>query len=160
MVAAKLIARLLVVHGGSYVHKFGSKTGGFVIMRHRLKRWWNVPQLWPICFAILFGKDVARIDLRKPLDLFALLEAFSDSGKAAVVYPDILQVIMGMLKAGVATIVAEMGKEAEKLKEAKGHQRRRSLSVNDQTFGANCKFLHLQLDIRYILKLCQPRNLA
>lgn len=144
--SAKLLARLLVVHGGSYVHKFGAKTGGFVIMRHRLKRWWNVPQLWPICFAILFGKDVARIDLSKPLDLFALLEAFSDGGKATVVYPDILQVIMAMLKAGVATIVAEMGKEAEKSKETiKGHNRRRSLSVNDQTSGASCEsFLSLR----------------
>lgn len=108
-------------------------------MRHRLKRWWNVPQLWPICFAIMFGKDVAKIDLTKSLDLFALLETFSEGGKAAVAYPEILQVIMAMLKAGVATIVAEMGKQAEKMKEAKGHNRRRSLSVNDQLSGVNCK---------------------
>lgn len=140
VLSAKLIARLLVVHGATYIKKFGEKTGGFVIMRHRLKRWWNIPQLWPICFAILFGKDVARIDLTKSLDLFALLETFSEGGKAAVVYPEILQVIMAMLKAGVATIVAEMGKEAEKFTEMKGHHnRRRSLSVNDQISGVNCK---------------------
>ncbi len=35
----KILARLLVIHGSGYVSKFAGKTGGFAIMRHRLKRW-------------------------------------------------------------------------------------------------------------------------
>jgi hypothetical protein len=114
LLGAKILARLLVVHGGSYVTKFASKTGGFVIMRNRLKRWWNVAPLWPICFSILFGKDVAKVDISRPLDLYGLLELFSDGGKARVIYPEVLPVIAGMLRAGVGTIVSDQGEDNNK----------------------------------------------
>lgn len=83
-------------------------------MRNRLKRWWNVAPLWPICFSILFGKDVAKIDVSRQLDLYGLVEMFSEGGKAKVVYPEILPVIAGMLKAGVGTIVSDQGDERVK----------------------------------------------
>ncbi|KAI5843402.1 hypothetical protein DFP73DRAFT_80685 [Morchella snyderi] len=114
LLGAKILARLLVVHGGSYVTKFASKTGGFVIMRNRLKRWWNVAPLWPICFSILFGKDVAKVDISRPLGLYSLLELFSDGGKARVIYPEVLPVIAGMLRAGVGTIVSDQGEDNNK----------------------------------------------
>lgn len=141
LLGAKILARLLVVHGSSYVSKFASKTGGFVIMRHRLKRWWNLAPLWPICFSILFGRDVAKVDSERPLDLFALLEAFADGDKAKVVYPEVLPVIAAMLKAGVGTVVAEPSdeniKDAHKGKESPEASpkaaRRRSLSLNDRS---------------------------
>lgn len=112
------------------------------MMRNRLKRWWSVPQLWPICFAILFGKDIARIDVNAPMDLCALLEAFSDGGKAKVVYPEILPVIAGMLKAAVSALVSDSedaGPSDPKTdtlgvpKTAKS--RRRAMSVNDQNLA-------------------------
>lgn len=114
LLGAKILARLLVIHGGSYVSKFATKTGGFVVMRNRLKRWWNIASLWPICFSILFGRDVAKIDVSRPLDLYGLVEMFSEGGKAKVVYPEILPVIAGMLKAGVGTIVSDQGDEGAK----------------------------------------------
>lgn len=139
----KILARLLVVHGSSYVSKFSSKSGGFIIMKNRLKRWWNVAPLWPICFCILFGKDVAKVNFEGPLELFALLEAFSNGGKTRVVHPDVLPVIAAMLKAGVGTVVSDYssstktkdrgGKDKESTLEVpKGHNRRRSLSLNDR----------------------------
>jgi hypothetical protein len=140
----KILARLLVVHGSSYVSKFASKTGGFVIMKHRLKRWWNIAPLWPICFCILFGKDVAKVDVDGPLDLFALLEAFSDGDRAKVVYPEVLPVIAAMLKAGVGTVVAGLSEDENK-NNGKGKEasldvpksvRKRSLSLNDQAAAA------------------------
>ena len=139
---AKILARLLVVHGSNYVSKFSSKSGGFIIMKNRLKRWWNVGPLWPICFCILFGKDVAKVNFEGPLDLFALLDAFSNGGKTKVVHPDVLPVIAAMLKAGVGTVVSDYsnakikdrgGKDKESTLEVpKGHNRRRSLSLNDR----------------------------
>lgn len=78
-------------------------------MRNRLKRWWNVAHLWPICFSILFGRDVAKIDVSRPLDLYGLVEMFSEGGKVKVVYPEILPVIAGMLRAGVGTVVSDRG---------------------------------------------------
>lgn len=70
--------------------------------------------LWPVCFSILFGKDVAKIDVSRPLDLYSLVEMFSDGGKAKAVYPEILPVITGMLKAGVGTIVSDQCDERAK----------------------------------------------
>ena len=98
----KILARLLVIHGSSYVTKFTDKTGGFTIMRHRLKRWWDIPTLWPICFSILFNHDVADIDYERPFELFSLLESF---GSSTVVYPNILPAIMAMLQQGLNSLL-------------------------------------------------------
>lgn len=102
VLGAKILARLLVIHGSSYVTKFTDKTGGFTIMRNRLKRWWDLPTLWPICFSILFNHDVAEIDYERPFELFSLLESF---GTSRVVYPNILPVIMSMLQQGLSSLL-------------------------------------------------------
>lgn len=99
---AKIIARLLVVHGSGYTSKFSSKkTGGYVIMRHHLRRWWDVPTLWPICFSVLFGRDVADIDLERPFELFSLLDSFD---KCKLVNPGILPVLLGMMQHGLKEV--------------------------------------------------------
>ncbi|KAI0191931.1 beige/BEACH domain-containing protein [Astrocystis sublimbata] len=98
----KIIARLLVAHGSSYIHKFSARTGGFYIMAHRLKRWWDVPTVWPICFCILFGFDVAEFDFEKDLDFFSLLEAF---GACKVVNPDALPIIISMVEHGLKDLL-------------------------------------------------------
>ncbi|KAH7037609.1 LOW QUALITY PROTEIN: WD repeat and FYVE domain-containing protein [Microdochium trichocladiopsis] len=99
---SKILARLLVVHGSSYISKFAGKTGGFCIMAHRLKRWWNIPALWPICFSLLFGYDVAEVDFEKNFDFFTLIECF---GNCKVMYPEALPIITGMLEAGLKDIL-------------------------------------------------------
>lgn len=98
----KILARLLVTHGSAYTSKFAGKTGGFVIMAHRLKRWWEIPTLWPICFAILFGQDVAEIDFTRNFEFFSLVETF---GKSRVIYPDALPIITGMLQVGLKDVL-------------------------------------------------------
>lgn len=107
LLATKILARLVVVHGSGYSKKFAEKSGGYIILEHRLKRWWNVPALWPLCFSILFGVDHALLDLTKPLDLPGLLKLFLAEGDAKIVFPDMLPVIMNMLKSGMRhTIMA------------------------------------------------------
>lgn len=106
VLASKILARLLVIHGSSYTKKFSEKTGGFTIMRHRLKRWWYIPSLWPVCFAILFGFDVGRLNLDRPFDHFNLLELLTYKGEARVVIPDALPVITGMLQSGLKSVVS------------------------------------------------------
>ncbi|KAK9450527.1 uncharacterized protein V1518DRAFT_414086 [Limtongia smithiae] len=103
----KILARLLIIHGSSYVSKFSSKNGGFVIMKERLKTQWSIPELWPICLAILFGVDIANLEIRPTLDLFHLIEMFRRGGKATVMYPEMFTVIGGMLKGGALTIIFE-----------------------------------------------------
>ena len=107
MLGAKIIARLLIIHGKSYVEKFATKTGGFVIMQHRLKRWWNVSTIWPICFAILFNVDVRQLDFERPFDLYNLLDMFSADEKTEVVNPGIIPVIMSLLSSGLQAIVRD-----------------------------------------------------
>jgi len=71
-------------------------------MRFRLKRWWDLSTLWPICFSILFARDVADINFERPFELFSLLETFSN-GK--VIYPDVLPVITSMLQHGLKDVL-------------------------------------------------------
>ncbi|KAK5656205.1 hypothetical protein OQA88_4966 [Cercophora sp. LCS_1] len=99
---SKILARLLVTQPSGYTAKFSSKTGGFWIMAHRLKQWWDIPTLWTILFGILFGYDVANIDFEKPFDFFSLIEIF---GNSKVVNPDVLPVITAMLQHGLRDIL-------------------------------------------------------
>ncbi|SCN66140.1 probable beige protein homolog [Fusarium fujikuroi] len=98
----KILARLLVTHGSNYTSKFAGKSGGFIIMSNRLKRFWDMPTLWPIGFSILFGYDVAEINFDRNFDFFSLLETF---GKRKVVYPDSLSVITAMLQHGLKDVM-------------------------------------------------------
>lgn len=107
ILAAKILCRLLVVNDASYVKKFAEKTGGFVIMKYRLGRRWDIPTVWPIIFAVLFGKDIATINLDRTFDLFGLLDTFSAGGEARVVFPEVLPVIMAMLQNGLRAVTKE-----------------------------------------------------
>lgn len=99
---SKILARLLVTHGSAYISKFSGRTGGFWIMAHRLKRWWDVPTIWPVCFCILFGFDVADFDFDKDLDFFSLLETF---GTCKIANPDALPIITSMLQHGLKDVL-------------------------------------------------------
>ncbi|KAK9368848.1 hypothetical protein V1509DRAFT_621646 [Lipomyces kononenkoae] len=111
---AKILARLLIIHGPSYVTKFATKNGGFLIMKERLKSRWIIPEIWPICLAILFGIDVAMLEIKRTLDLFHLVEMFRRGGKATVAYPEMFTVIGAMLKAGALSIISEEHRKDER----------------------------------------------
>jgi beige protein homolog 1 len=102
VLGCKILARLLVTQPSGYTAKFASKTGGFWIMAHRLKQWWDISTLWPILFSILFGYDVANINFDKSFDFFSLLEIF---GTSKVVFPDVLLVITAMLQHGLRDVL-------------------------------------------------------
>ncbi|KAI1825841.1 beige/BEACH domain-containing protein [Xylaria intraflava] len=99
---SKILARLLVTHGASYISKFSGRTGGFCIMAYRLKRWWHISILWPICFCILFGFDVADFDFDKDLDFAGLLETFET---CKIANPDVLPIITSMLQHGLKDVL-------------------------------------------------------
>jgi hypothetical protein len=142
VLGTKILSRLLVVHGSNYVNKFAQKTGGYAILRHRLKRWWDISTLWPICFSILFAKDVADIDFERPFELFSLLETF---GNSKVVYPAVFPVIAAMLQNGLKDVLRHQDDPDSPLTERNakenqdsslsvppGQSRRRSMSLTKE----------------------------
>ncbi|CAI6309176.1 unnamed protein product [Periconia digitata] len=110
VLAAKILARLLVANGQHYVKKFSEKTGGFVLLKNRLRHWWNTPGVWTICFAILFDRDVATIDFERDFDVHNLVDIFimqSPHSKLRIMYPEVFMVIAAMLDTGLRTIVRD-----------------------------------------------------
>ncbi|KAL8933905.1 MAG: hypothetical protein Q9216_006161, partial [Gyalolechia sp. 2 TL-2023] len=97
----RMLARLLVINGQSYVKRFTEETGGMVILQHRLQRWWFLPSIWRVCFAILLGCDIGSIDLSRSFNLFGLLEDFVADGKCKTLVPEILPVIVALLQGGL-----------------------------------------------------------
>lgn len=110
VLGAKILARVLVVNGPQYVKKFADKTGGFTLMKNRLRHWWNTPGIWSICFAILFDRDVATIDFERDFDVFNLVDIFimhSPQSKLRICYPDVFPVVSAMLDTGLRAIVRD-----------------------------------------------------
>lgn len=96
-------------------------------MRHRLKRWWDLPTLWPLCFSILFNRDVADIDFERSFELYSLLETFND---CKVVYPQVLPVIMSMLQHGLKDVLKNQDDPDSPLRDkGNGQEGEDSLSV-------------------------------
>lgn len=71
-------------------------------MASRLKRFWDVPPLWTICFCILFGQDVADVNFDSRADFHTLAEKFD---KRKVVYPESLVIITSMLQHGLKDVM-------------------------------------------------------
>ncbi|TKA64290.1 hypothetical protein B0A49_09770, partial [Cryomyces minteri] len=105
VLGTKIIARLVVMHGPDYNKHFADKTGGFIILKYRLKTWWNEPALWSICFAVLLGCDVAAIDLDRKFDYFSLFETFLKDQPPKIAFPIVLPVIAAMLDTGLRAVV-------------------------------------------------------
>ncbi|KAF2464229.1 beach-domain-containing protein [Lindgomyces ingoldianus] len=139
ILGARILARLLVSNGPHFVKKFSEKNGGFVMMKNRLKHWWNTPGIWTICFAILFDRDVAGIDFERDFDVFNLVDIFithSPHAKLRVIYSEVFPVITAMLETGLRAIVRDQAKpENETPKVQNGDApvsrgRRRTMSLN------------------------------
>ncbi|GAP90172.1 putative beige BEACH domain-containing protein [Rosellinia necatrix] len=136
---SKIIARLLVTHGPAYISKFSGRTGGFWIMAHRLKRWWDIPTIWPVCFCILFGFDVADFDFDKDLDFFSLLETF---GACKIVNPDALPIITSMLQHGLKDVLRNQEDPDSPLGDLEPP---RPLSANPDWSGSNTRTRSMSL---------------
>ena len=96
----RVLVRLLVSQGGSYVSKFAHKTNGFLIAKRSLTRWWGNPTIWSMLFGMLFGSDFADLGEQEPT-LELVSTRFIASSKAKIVYPEILPVLCAMLGAGL-----------------------------------------------------------
>lgn len=71
-------------------------------MAHRLKRFWGIKALWPVCFGLLFGIDMALARLDPEMDMVVWVSVFTNH---KVVYPEALPIITGMLQHGLKEIL-------------------------------------------------------
>lgn len=110
--ASKILARLLITHGSTYIKKFSEKSGGFTTLKQRLKVWWNMPSIWIVCFALLFGHDVSTIDFDGEFNHFNLAEQFGQK-PVYVVYPEAFTIITAMLEQGLRSLVQDRGQESK-----------------------------------------------
>ena len=176
VMAAKILARLLVISGPAYMSKFVEKTGGITVMQHRLKRWWNIPVMWTICFAIFFGIDLAKIDFGRSFDLFNLLELFSSGDEVTVAYPEMLPVLKSMLQSGLMNVTRDQSDPDSPMTSPKlhdvatfSHGRKRSSTLKMNTIASRMNspirehssitnIVQLPLSLRKISLLFRPRS--
>jgi hypothetical protein len=115
-------------------------------MRHRLKRWWDIPTLWPICFSILFNYDVAEIDYERSFDLFSLLETF---GTSKVAYPNIMPTIIAMLQQGLNSLLRNQEDPDSPLRDrSNGHEQSANLAVPSSSSRRRSMSLTKELEAR------------
>jgi hypothetical protein len=104
--AARILARLFHSQGPAYVNKFRSSSEGFIVMQKLLPQWWYLTQLQQALFAMLFGTDICDVPFDAPLDLFSLSTLFRDKdNETHIVCPDVMPIILSMMKEGINTIV-------------------------------------------------------
>jgi hypothetical protein len=104
VLTTKLLFRVLIVQGPDAAKRYADKHGGFTILRHKLKHWWNTPALWTLCFALLFRIDPATINLESEFNIFALTDIFSRE-RLKVGAPEVMPVIAGMLEFGLHELI-------------------------------------------------------
>lgn len=153
ILGAKILARLLVANGPHYVKKFSDRSGGFIVMKNRLRYWWNTPGIWTICFAILFDRDIATIDFERDFDVFNLVDVFithSPQARLRIIYPEIFPTIVAMLETGLRAIVRDPTKpenqppagENSESKVTRGRRRTMSLNAKQPPMGKSAPYVH------------------
>ncbi|KAL4907560.1 hypothetical protein BDW74DRAFT_125913 [Aspergillus multicolor] len=108
VLASRILARLIVTHGSNYNKRFIEKNNGYLIMRSCMRRWWNVPMLWPLCFSILFGLDLSKSVADKTFDKASLFEMLVGNG-VEVCFPEVFPVIAGMMQSALRKSVITNG---------------------------------------------------
>lgn len=119
-------------------------------MRYRLKRWWNVPTLWPLCFSILFGRDVAEVDFEQSFELFNLLETFSST---KIVYPGVFPIITHMIQHGLKDIL-HLQNEVDSPLSAKTNAQDASSKLELPTASSRRRSMSLTKELESRRKLC------
>ncbi|KAL4887707.1 hypothetical protein BJY04DRAFT_225582 [Aspergillus karnatakaensis] len=104
VMASRILARVLVVSGSIYNKRFNEKSGGYIIMRNCMRRWWSIPAVWPICFSVLFGHDIGTLMIDKPLDAESLSDMFK-SGAIEVCFPEMFPVLAEMMRSAMKKCV-------------------------------------------------------
>ena len=107
ILVSKILGRLLVLNGKSYIKRFSEETGGMIILQNRLQCWWPLPAIWRVCFAILLGCDTSTIEFERQFSLFTLVDDFVANGKCKALHPEVFPVIVALMQSGFKALHGE-----------------------------------------------------
>ncbi|CAG8821647.1 23810_t:CDS:1, partial [Gigaspora rosea] len=134
--AARILARLFHSQGAVYINKFRTLSEGFIVMQKLLPQWWYLTQLQHVLFTMLFGIDVCDIPIDAPFDLSSLVTLFRADGDATrVVCPDVMVIILLMMKEGINSVV-QLSYEVEKDFKARGRPKDDSMTPSSSEMFA------------------------
>ncbi len=101
----RILARLITTHGSSYANKFAINAGGFIIMRHLLRIWWDVPAVWSTLIALLFGCETQSGN-QQTLDLSEMERKYMHE-ELRITFPEVMPILISMLGAGLLALGRE-----------------------------------------------------
>lgn len=112
VLASRIVSRILINQGPTYVNKFRQTSEGFTILTKLLPHYWHLVQLHQVLTITMMGADISLFPLHKTFDIEDLkLCLRSDSSKFMI--PDLLPIVIGLLKEGMADALARTRKDAE-----------------------------------------------
>ncbi|CAM0141774.1 unnamed protein product [Umbelopsis sp. WA50703] len=98
VLALRILSRLLVTQGQTYLLKFRTASDGFLIMQKLLRYHWNVLHVHETLLATLFGIDIAEMPLEPVSDLSRVMDLHSQRASRQVPIPDILMVELSIIE--------------------------------------------------------------
>ncbi|KAG1351442.1 hypothetical protein G6F62_002976 [Rhizopus arrhizus] len=93
LLAIRILARLCVSQGTTYINKFRSMSEGLLVMRKLLPAYWNMPQLHETLVLIMMGIDVGDYPLQKYSGINNLRRCLQTNKDSKVIVPEILPII-------------------------------------------------------------------
>ncbi|KAI9318572.1 hypothetical protein BX666DRAFT_1855381 [Dichotomocladium elegans] len=97
VLAARILARILIVQGQSYLTRFRQASEGFIILSRLLPNYWSLVQLHETLIILMMGLDVADYPLYSSFDPKHLDQCLRTE-RPKLLVPDILPIIISMWK--------------------------------------------------------------
>ncbi|KAI8981097.1 hypothetical protein BDB01DRAFT_724328 [Pilobolus umbonatus] len=100
VLAARILGRLLITQGPTYINKFRTQSEGFIVLQTLLPAYWNLLQLHEALLAMMMGIDIAYYPLYPTFDINHLRTCLQNSKQTRMAIPDLLPVITSLWNEG------------------------------------------------------------
>ncbi|CEG78631.1 hypothetical protein RMATCC62417_13208 [Rhizopus microsporus] len=96
LLAIRVLARLFISQGPSYVGKFKSASDGFLILRKLLPAYWNAAQIHETLILLMMGMDIADYPLQPFSGINGLRRCLQSDRDSKMIIPDVLPIVLNM----------------------------------------------------------------
>lgn len=101
VLALRILCRLLVTQGQTYLLKFRVGSDGMLVMQNLLRYHWNVFQVHEALIATLLGIDVADIPIQASADLSRIITLHTQNAHRQIAIPEIFRVELALIDDGM-----------------------------------------------------------